>query len=70
MHAELHAARVMTDYRHVLRGRAREVFDLTYNDALLQSEIAQRLGISRRVVSIYLTRARKKIAGQLQCVRR
>jgi RNA polymerase sigma factor (sigma-70 family) len=65
LQAERDAARVMTDFRHLLRGRARQVFDLTYNDMLPQEEIATRLGITRRVVSHYLVRARDKIASHL-----
>jgi DNA-directed RNA polymerase specialized sigma subunit len=65
LEAERHAARLMTDFRHVLRGRARQVFDMTYNDMLPQDEIATRLGIARRVVSHYLVRARHKIAEHL-----
>ncbi len=65
LQAERDAARTLTDFRHVLRGRAREVFDLTYNDTLPQDEIAERLGITRRVVSHYLVRARRKIAAHL-----
>jgi RNA polymerase sigma factor (sigma-70 family) len=61
MRDEIEAARLMTDWRHVLNGRMREVFDMTYNEGLKQSDIAQRLGISRRVAGRYLERARAKI---------
>lgn len=58
LHAEIQAAREMTSGRSVLRGRAREVFDLTYNEALSQQQIAAKLGISRRVAGHYLARAK------------
>lgn len=62
LHAEIDAARELTSRRGKLRGRAREVFDLTYNEALGQQEIGERLGISRRVAGRYLERARKALA--------
>lgn len=53
--------RFLLDWRHCLRGRARQVFDLRYNDSLATSEIAARLGISPGSVTKYLKRARARI---------
>jgi DNA-directed RNA polymerase specialized sigma subunit len=62
LEAERQAARVLTGYRNALRGRMREVFDMVYDEALTQAEVASRLGIGRRAVSHYLVRAREVIA--------
>jgi RNA polymerase sigma factor (sigma-70 family) len=70
LEAERAAARLLTDFRHLLRGRMRQVFDLVYDEALPQEEIAARLGIGRRVVSHYLMRARRRIAAHLSRRRR
>lgn len=48
---------MLLDWRHELRGRMREVVQMTYNDGLSQGEIARRLGIGERAVGQYLARA-------------
>ncbi len=63
--SEIQAARALTDYRSILRGRMQAVFDLTYIHAMPQEEIARHLGIGRRAVSHYLVRARRKISEHI-----
>lgn len=63
--AEIQAARALSDYRSILRGRMQAVFDLTYTHAMPQEEIARHLGIGRRAVSHYLLRARRRISEHI-----
>ena len=42
---------LMLDYRDQLPTRLRVVFDLVYNDALTQKQVAQRLGLHRQTVA-------------------
>lgn len=66
MMTERVAVRAMLEHREVLKGRVREIFDLTINDALSQEEIALRMGLARRVVSTYLKRAYAMIAKAMR----
>ncbi|MBK9974134.1 MAG: sigma-70 family RNA polymerase sigma factor [Planctomycetes bacterium] len=49
--------RLLLDWRHHLRGRLKQVFDLHFNDGLSNVEIARQLGLTRGTVSEYLSRA-------------
>jgi hypothetical protein len=53
--------RFLLDWRHLLCGRQRQVFDLRYNDALSLSEIAARLGVTPSSARVYLRRAIARI---------
>lgn len=48
---------LLLDWRHAMKGRMRDVVQLTYNEGLSQGEIAKRLGIGERAVGQYLRRA-------------
>src|SRR5262245_30173842 len=58
--------RLMLEYRHLLSGRQREIFDLKYNEGLTQLEIAELLGLYPRVVGTYLDRAYRVIAKAMR----
>ncbi|MCX7703173.1 MAG: sigma-70 family RNA polymerase sigma factor [Planctomycetota bacterium] len=55
--------KVILDWRHMLSGRQRQVIDMYYNENLTQDEIAKRLGIAQKNVSVYLSRAYRAIAA-------
>lgn len=55
---QMRAVRLLLEHRHAMRGRMRQVVDLTHNQGLTQEEIAKRLRIERRTVGRYLARAR------------
>lgn len=59
--AQMTAARIVTSHRQLLRGRQRQVFDLTYNEQLSEAAIGRQLGISRRVAGRHRQRARRNI---------
>ncbi len=58
MWLQMRAVRLLLEHRHAMRGRMRQVVDLTHNKGLTQDEIATRLRIERRTVGRYLARAR------------
>lgn len=66
LYAQMVAARVATSHRHLLRGRQRQVFDLTYNELCTEAEAGRRLHITRRVAGRHLQRARRKIWQSLR----
>lgn len=53
--------RFLLDWRHVLRGRVRQVFELRFDSGLSLAEIGYRLGISASAAREYLQRARQQI---------
>ncbi|MCC6149410.1 MAG: sigma-70 family RNA polymerase sigma factor [Planctomycetes bacterium] len=53
---------LMLDYRTLLRGRMRQVFDLKYIEGMTQEQAAIKLRIARRVAGIYLQRAHERIS--------
>ena len=53
--------RFLLDWRHVLRGRVRQVFELRFDSGLSLAEIGHRLGISASAAREYLQRARQQI---------
>jgi predicted DNA-binding protein (UPF0251 family) len=59
MWQQMRAVRLLLEHRHAMRGRMRQVVDLTHNKGLTQDEIAARLRIERRTVGRYLARARE-----------
>lgn len=61
--------RFLLDWRDVLRGRLRMVFDLRYDHGLSLVEIGRRLGISASTARDYLARARQRIENAAKKVR-
>jgi predicted DNA-binding protein YlxM (UPF0122 family) len=58
--------KVILDWRYILKGRQQQVVDMYYNDGLSQVEIARRLGIAQKNVSVYLSRAYKAISKRMK----
>lgn len=53
--------RFLLDWREILSPRARQAFDLRYNDGLTLTQIAQSMGITLSSASSLLRRGRAKI---------
>lgn len=53
-------------YRHLLRGRQRQVIDLKFNEGLTMREAGERLGIGTRTACTYLHRAFGGIAKMME----
>ncbi|MCH8092782.1 MAG: sigma-70 region 4 domain-containing protein [Proteobacteria bacterium] len=58
---QVRLTRIILDHRDVLGGRLRQVVNMTYDDGLSHAEIARKIGVTRRVVGTYLTRAHRLI---------
>ncbi|MCC6575645.1 MAG: hypothetical protein IT462_17835 [Planctomycetes bacterium] len=67
--AQRRAVALMIEHREILKGRLRQVFDMTHNEGLSQAQISRQLGVQRRVVTTYLKRAYAMLAKAVRGLR-